>query len=326
MSVTYASVLEAMGRRRAPMTLGTEVRLAQEAVVEGVLHAMNVILKAKDLQGSRRFGNTDTILCVTPRRVLGAGNGKIIIDVPFEQIVAITRQTGGAFELVADGVTYEADWMMQGKLDRAFELITERWQALGQAAAPLLPPPPAAPVPPQAVSPAAPPAPLIAVDATLFSSDDAGRRIVASLHALAAAAHRHRADSFADGEPIAPAITVVVERMQQLFARLRSRSAPQQVRVTEITYADLLGNVAKVTDAGYLGDLLAHPELWADGDTRLAAVARLLSTTGEQIVREIRDANSRATLDIDVAKAQVAAAATPQLDPVALLGGGAGPT
>lgn len=330
--VTYSTVLEAMGRKRAPLTLGAEVRLAQELTTgEGVLYAMNAIVKG----AATRVLGTDSILCVTPRRVLATGNGQIVLDVPYEQITAVSRTDGGAYRLVTGSATYQVDWMVQARLDRAFELIDARRRSLGlpqvpPSASPMSPASPMdalvaqyraaqaqpfAPAPglpaPAAPAAAPPSAPLIPVDPSLFTQHDAGRSIVASLHALATAAHRHRDDTFPDGEPIAPAITAVVERTQQLFARLTTRVAPHQVRVTETTYADLLGNVAKVTDAAYLGDLLAHPELWEDAAERLAAVATLLTGTAERIVRDIRDANSRATLDIDVAKAQVAAAATP---------------
>ncbi len=301
----YATVLEAMGRKRAPLTMRDEVALAQQHAVEGVLYAFNALVKVTGPHGERVRGNTDTILCVTPRRVLATGANAVVIDVPFERIADATQVADGDFTLVADGVRYDVSWMLRSRLDRAFSLITERIPAGRPAIAPA----PASAGMPAAMPVAAPSDSGTAgpaVDAGLFADSEAGRRIAGSLHALAAAARRSEGFTFPDGEPVAPALDAVVLRTQQYFTRLRAKAVPQQVRVAETTYADVLVNAERITAADYLGDLLVHPELWDDADERALAVARLLADTAERLVRDTRRLNAAADLDLQVAKAALA--------------------
>ena len=147
------------------------------------------------------------------------------------------------------------------------------------------------------------PAMSLKVDKGLFSGSEQAAQVETALRTLADHAKGYGTAAFADGEPVAPLIGAVVFRTGQLFERLTGKGTAQQVRMAESRYADILAKVTRLNAPEYLGDILAHPELWENADQRLVTVRSVLDGVVNQIITNIRQVNTSTDLDFQVAKA-----------------------
>ena len=95
-------------------------------------------------------------------------------------------------------------------------------------------------------------------------------------------------------------IDSVVENVTDLFRRLSVKAYKEQRGLVQAEYEDKLDTLAAALDRDYLLDMLVKPRLWDDPEQRIRGVQRALEAVDAQILRNIKQINSRRGLVFQV--------------------------
>ena len=88
----------------------------------------------------------------------------------------------------------------------------------------------------------------------------------------------------------------VVANVTDLFRRLSVKAYREQRGLVQAEYEDKLDTLAAALDRDYLLDMLANPHLWDDPEQRIRDVQLALDAVNAQILRNIKQINSRRSL------------------------------
>lgn len=114
---------------------------------------------------------------------------------------------------------------------------------------------------------------------------------------------------------IADDISEVIKHTSELFKRVNKKSGPAKYQAVTIKYNDTLEKLALALGPEYYLDIYDKPRLWADSEKRMEEVRAALSSTDEQIIRNIQQVNANQDLEIKVALDSLARSmSTPALE------------
>lgn len=100
-----------------------------------------------------------------------------------------------------------------------------------------------------------------------------------------------------------PKIARIAKDMNELLKRLEVRGTPQQFRIAQTQYADILEKTVMCISPTYLKDIIDNPRYWQHSEKRLADVESVLDAVPAQIVENIKQVNSSTDLDFQTALA-----------------------
>jgi len=156
---------------------------------------------------------------------------------------------------------------------------------------------------------AAEPSPAADFPATYdFPASDAGRCVQQALLSIESVLSQYAGYSV-KGSSVEELIENITKDTRELFRRLGTKGTAHQAEIAATQYADILGKIEKLVSPEYLKDLIDHPRFWHHAEARIDAVLTALNGANQQILVNIRQANSASDLDFQVALATLSAMA-----------------